>query len=150
MKKEIQNELNDLDSSLVRNENIRIYEPSDDYFDKMQAEVFKKLKGHKLKRNIFKLYQIRISGIAAAILLFFSAYSLLYNSNNSKNEIVQAEAYQYLNENLDFIDDNTIIQYIDESDLVLEDESFPDNSSIEVYLEENPENYEDLDIETLF
>lgn len=150
MKKEIQNELYDLNSSLVRNENIRIYEPGNDYFDKMQTEVFVKMNEHKQKRTIFKLNSIRVSGIAASVLILISAFALINNKNNLTDEIVQVDAYQYLNENIDKIDESTLIQYIEESQLVLEDESFPDNSSIEAYLEENPENYEDLDIETLF
>jgi hypothetical protein len=150
MKKEIENELMDLDSSLAAVDSRRIYEPGDVYFKKMQAEVFAELTVNKQKRNIFKLDQIRISGIAAAVLLLVSVYLMFYDRDNSGNEIARTEAYEYLNENLDYVDDNTIIQYIDESDLVLEDESFPDNSSIEAYLEENPENYEDLDIDKLF
>jgi uncharacterized membrane protein YvbJ len=150
MKKEIHNELYDLNSSLVRNENIRIYKPGDDYFDKMQAEVFVKMNEHKQKRTIFKLNSIKVSGIAASVLILISALALINNEKNLTNEIAQVDAYHYLNENIDKIDESTLIQYIEESQLVQEDESFPDNSSIEAYLEENPENYEDLDIETLF
>ena len=147
---DIHNELKEIGSSLIENEKIRVYEPNDDYFEKMQANVFAQLNGYKSKRSIFKMHALRISSIAASVLIISGLYLFYNQANNPKSEIAQSDAYQYLNENIDNIEESTIIKYIEESELVFEDELFLDDASIDKYLEDNPENYQDLDLENLF
>lgn len=148
MKTDIQNELKELNSSLIKINKNKYFDPHEDYFEKMQQEVFSKIQ--KNSKNGFKKRHIYlwVSGIAASIIIVLGF--LYQNSQNQTIDIVHTEAFEYLNQNIENIDENTIINYLDETDIVLDQETLPNENDIEKYFEENPEHLDDIDIEKLF
>lgn len=150
MNKELHKELEDLGSSLIKTDNKGLFDPPEDYYEKMQKNVFAQLgqEDHKPKVRIFT--PLRIAGIAASILVIAGALFLIQNRATDQAEIAQVEAYQYLNSNIDELDESVILEFIDAEEIVLGDESMPDQKAIENYFEENPENLDDIDIEQLF
>ncbi|MGE5355602.1 MAG: hypothetical protein ACM3PT_05125 [Deltaproteobacteria bacterium] len=150
MKEEIKRELQDFGSVLTENERKLRYTADSGYFRKMQDNVIARVGIKRPAPLIMRFIKSNVSGIAASVLLILGIYFLVFRNNTESNAIAHEDAYDYLNHNLDNIDADLFIEYIDESLLVNEDESFPDDKTIETYLKENPENLDKIDIEQLF
>ena len=148
MDKEIHKELEELNSSLIKIEKYKHFDPSEEYFEKMQNEVFSKIENNSKKGNRVRHMYLWISGIAASIILIIGF--VYQNTQNQTDDIVHTEAFEYLNQNIETLDENTIIDYLDEIDIVLDQESLPNDQDIETYFEENPEHLDDIDLEKLF
>jgi uncharacterized membrane protein YvbJ len=148
MNKEIQNELEELDSSLIKIDNSRHFDTHEDYFEKMQQEIFLKIENDSKKRVQVRHIFLWLSGIAASIIIVLGFF--YRNSQNQAAVIVHTETFEYLNQNIETLDENTIIEYLDETDIALDQETLPNENEIETYFEENPEHLDDIDIEKLF
>lgn len=145
MKKDIYDELIELDSSLAEKKQFTFYKVDEKYFDKMQSEVSKKLKTHK-STSMKVAYQIL--SVAASVILIISFIWWIHKPQSAEIQPGMEESYQYLMSDIYNIDEDQLIDKIENTNINVESYDNGDKESLNEYLKENPENLEY--IENLF
>ena len=149
MKKEIFKELEELNSSLVKIEKANIKNAPEEYFEKMQQSVFNKLDANNKPRKLRNLWiGYSLMGVAASLLLILSIYFLMGENDipTMKTEFATSDIINYLSEDMEYIDEYTLMEYIDEEDFGNIQEIDIDDESIKDYLKENSEFNDDIEI----
>lgn len=153
MKKDIKNELEELNSSLVNYKKKDLFEVSDDYFAKMQESVLAKTIHQSNENKVIRLFNYKkILSVAAIFILLVSAVFLVninLSTAKSSNGLTSEVMYDYLLDNIDDLDNEMFAVVLDDDDLDLEDgidESLDDlneylNNNIEEFTEEELQNY---------
>lgn len=158
IKKEIQEELEQLAPSLSKLKKEKGYEIPQDYFNKLPDQILKQLDFPSnsteveaaswkdlLLEKIAVFFQPKLAmGFAMATLFLFSIYFLSKNTTPTTTPFAQVsldEIENYVNDNIDDFDDEILFEFVAE----LEENSF-DNLDIQ---EEDLEEYMDEIIEDL-
>lgn len=146
--KDINEELNELSSVLGRTGNKRIFKQSDGYFDGMQDSVITKIANDKRRNSVIGLF--RISSVAAAVILIMSVFVLIDSTRNTGTELTMEFVYDYLYDNINYIDEDMIISLVDEDIFEPGAFIFDDPEEVERYLEQNPEFYDYFEAELFY
>lgn len=146
--KDINVELNEFSSVPGSTDNKRIFKPGDEYFALMQDSVLTKISNNKQKNRIFSLY--RISAIAAAVALILSVFVLIDSYSSKSQELSVELVYDYLYDNINYIDEDMIISLVDEDIFEPGAFIFDDPEEAELYLEQNPEFYDYFEAELFY
>jgi len=149
MNKEIYIELKELNSSLGENDDRFIYKEPDGYFEEMQNEVLRKLNKKNKGVVLLSKYKWMISS-AAILVIVFGTFLIMNNSLLRSNEITSEDAFNYLMENIEDLDNKSLAYAIMGSDIEIEDVILSTDDEIDDYIDDNIDEITEEDIELLF
>ncbi len=147
MKTEIKDELIEMDSKLSKFDNEKIFFPPDDYFDKMQNAVLENI--GNAGKNQHRIIRLRwMMGIAASLVLILSIVFMMGRTSPKQNALSIEDIYEYLDENVDMLDDEAITNIAKDYNMHFDDPYYSDDLS--EYLEENIDDISEEDLEQIF
>jgi len=149
MKSEIKSELEELKSGLANLDNSKIYSPPEGYFEKMQKSILDSIETdiNQSKRIIRLRWLV---GIAASLLLILGVIFMINSRSTTSNSLTMEDAYEYLDDNIESIDDESLTDIIVEEDYDFDDGGYPDNDVLDDYLEESLDDITEEDLEQIF
>ncbi len=147
MKTEIKEELIEMDSILSKFDNEKVFLAPDDYYDRMQNAVLKKIENDgKSQQRIIRLSWIM--GIAASLALILGIVFMMGRTSTKQNALSIEEVYEYLDENVDMLDDEAITNIAKDYNMNFDDFYYSDD--LNEYLEENIDDISEEDLEQIF
>ena len=149
MKSEIKSELEELKSGLANLDNSKIYSPPEGYFEKMQKSILDSIETdiNQGKRMIRLRWLV---GIAASLLLILGVVFMINSRSTTSNTLTMEDAYEYLDDNIESIDDESLTDIIVEEDYDFDDGGYPDSDVLDDYLEESLDDITEEDLEQIF
>ncbi len=147
MKTEIKEELIEMDSILSKFDNEKVFLAPDDYYDRMQKAVLKNIENAGKKQH--RIVGLRwMMGIAASLVLILGIVFMMGRTSTKKNALSIEEVYEYLDENVDMLDDEAITNIAKDYNMNFDDLYYSDD--LNEYLEENIDDISEEDLEQIF
>ncbi len=150
MKKEINNELKNMDSVLSKVKNGDIYNAPDNYFETMQNSIFEKLQQEKSPKVVSLRINKWIMSIAASLIIVVAVMFFIKQNSDTNAQLANSDIIEYLNVYVDDFDETDFAKYLNEEDLSISNETAINTDDIENYLDDNIDDLNEEDLQQLF